>query len=197
LTGIDGDDGEASSAALASVASGDVLVFGAIEYQTKGEGSYFTRLTTWIGTGTLKGQRTKHFKANFTVALTYMPNPEVLDVSKYKHKLKEELPRWLLMMQASRLRTVSLPGVCSVVPNFDSLKRLDAYLHDTPTIELYTVSGSKDECANASTAITTTTRETQADASQRHNSIDYNLFKKSGFTLEFRHKITVVQQRRN
>jgi hypothetical protein len=37
------DDAEASSSALASLASGDVLVFGAIEYKTKGSKTFFTQ----------------------------------------------------------------------------------------------------------------------------------------------------------
>ncbi|KAF2679564.1 hypothetical protein K458DRAFT_114860 [Lentithecium fluviatile CBS 122367] len=39
----DEDDGEASSKAMASTASGEVLVFGAIEYKTEGKNSFFTR----------------------------------------------------------------------------------------------------------------------------------------------------------
>lgn len=36
------DDGDASSVALAKTLSGNVLVFGGIEYKTKGQGSFFT-----------------------------------------------------------------------------------------------------------------------------------------------------------
>ena len=39
----DEDNGESSSKAMASKASGNVLVFGAIEYKTEGEDSFFTR----------------------------------------------------------------------------------------------------------------------------------------------------------
>jgi len=37
------DDGDASSRAIASIAKGQILVFGAIEYKTKGEISFFTK----------------------------------------------------------------------------------------------------------------------------------------------------------
>ncbi|OAK95733.1 hypothetical protein IQ06DRAFT_352017 [Phaeosphaeriaceae sp. SRC1lsM3a] len=52
------DDGEASSIAIAKVASGDVIVFGAVEWQTKGPKSFFAtkevdKLRDSIRAGTL------------------------------------------------------------------------------------------------------------------------------------------------